>query len=458
MQIFTRLFKQNKEFYRNLLALSLPLIVQNIINSSLGMIDTAMLGALGEVELSSVTIANSPFFIIMLVCFGLQSGGSVLISQYWGKRDYIAINKILGISLYISCSVAAILTTLTFIFPVQVASIWTNNPELQLFAAKYIRIVSFGALINCAATIYIGAHRSMGNPKLGMYIFGISMFANCIFNYIFIFGKFGAPAMGVEGAALGTLLARVLEFIITMVYIVVNNRFKINLRALISPGKIITKDFVRYSMPVVANETLWALGFMVYPAVFGRMSSAYVAAYTITGNLDRLIFVVIFGVGSAVAVIVGNDIGAKKSNEEVYSSARTLMALAVVLGFIAMGMMLLFSDIAISIFKISDVAVSAAKFMIMINSFMMPMRALNFTNIVGVLRGGGDVIASVVLDIVPMYVFTIPAVLIASFVFGASGEIIYVLICTDEFSKFFFSLRRFISRKWIRNLTRDNVS
>ncbi len=447
------LFRQDKQFYKTLLTLAVPLILQNLINSSLGMIDTYMLGSLGDTIISAVTLANAPFFFVILIVFGIQSGGSVLISQYHGLEDYKTINRVMGVS-YAFCSVfALIVTTVMTFFPEQVVALWTDKPEMAMYASRYMRIVSYSYFINCLATIYIGAHRSMGNPKLGMIVHSVAMVVNTILNYVLIYGKLGFPELGIEGAAIATFIARAVELALTILYARFNTRFKLMWKYLFNPGKEIIRDYIKYALPVVANEGLWGLGFSVYPAIFGRMSSAYVAAYTIAGNVDRIVFTVVFGLGSAVAVIIGNEIGAKKGN--IYETGRSLLAICVSAGFVSAAICYFSRSFIVGRFNVTEEAAQIALFMITVNSFMLTLRASNFTIVVGLLRGGGDVVTSAMVDLVPMYCLALPAALICGLALGYPGEIVYLVICLDEVSKFLFGVYRFRSRKWIKNLTRE---
>ena len=203
-------------FYRNVARLALPILLQNLCTTLLGLIDTFMVGALGEAPLAAVLVANIPVFVIQLVIFGLQSGSSVLISQFWGKGDTESINRVIGLGCYVAGAISLAFASVMFFLPEQLMGLLTDNQELVPLAAQYARIVGFSYIFNSLTGVYVGAHRSMENPKLGMIIFGVSMLTNAFLNWVFIFGNLGAPALGVVGAAVATLSARVLEFVIML--------------------------------------------------------------------------------------------------------------------------------------------------------------------------------------------------------------------------------------------------
>lgn len=223
-------------FYKRLFLLALPLILQNLITTSLGFVDTFMVGMLGQNELSAVTAANTPIYLLQIIILGLLSGLSVLASQYWGKGDTDSINRCMGVSLYAGLIIAVSVAAVLFFFPLHVMALVTNNDLLIELGAPYLRIVGLSYIFNTISSVYIGMQRSTENPAMGMIVFGISMLTNTGLNYILIFGKFGAPALGITGAAIATLTSRVLEFVIVAVYAPRYRRVPLMLRLLLRPG------------------------------------------------------------------------------------------------------------------------------------------------------------------------------------------------------------------------------
>ena len=252
--------KRGRSFYRDVIKLALPIVAQNLVTTSLGLVDTLMVGTLGEAPLAAVAQANIPVFVIQLVIFGLQSGSSVLISQFWGKGDTDSINRVIGIGAYAAGAISVLFGAVMFLFPDQLMGLLTDNADLIPLAAGYARIVGFSYILNSLTGVYVGAHRSMENPKLGLVIFSVSMCTNTFLNWVFIFGNLGAPALGVVGAAVATLSSRVLEFAVMAVYALTNKRFRLRFPLLLRPGGALIGKFIRYSSPVVLNETMWGLG------------------------------------------------------------------------------------------------------------------------------------------------------------------------------------------------------
>lgn len=454
---------RDKHFYINVLALSAPMILQNIINNSLTMLDTFMIGTLGEEALSGVTLANTVFFIIALFVFGLQGGCSVLISQYWGKGDETTINRIVGIGFGLSALIGLITGIGISLFPKQIYSLSTNDPALISVAVEYARAVAFAQFFNGLSMLYIAAQRSMENPKLGLFILVMSMLLNTFLNWVLIFGKLGFPAMGVKGGAYATLISRIIEFIVTFSYAFRTRRFRLNLKAILHPGWIIFKDFLKYSLPVVTNEFLWGLGFSLYTVIIGHMPNAIesVAAYTITLNVERLLSAVYFGIGSAASILVGKALGAN-DKEGAHMIGTTMVSLTFVCGIVAALLMLVLSHAVVipyifPLFGAGELTKAIGSIMLTIVSISIPFRAFNFCNIVGVLRGGGDVKAGMLLDVGSMYLVSLPIAYITAFVIGAPIITVFLFIHAEEVVKFIFGLIRFCQKKWLRNVTREAV-
>ncbi|MDL2288794.1 MATE family efflux transporter [Oscillospiraceae bacterium OttesenSCG-928-F05] len=453
---------KDKAFLKQLLFLALPLALQNLINSSLQLADTVMVGMLGQDSLSAVSLANTPFFVLMFFGFGLQSGGAVLISQYWGKRDITTINRVFGISVMGAVAVSLIVSTVIFIFPTQVMSVITDNPALVDIAARYSRMVAFSYVFNSFTVIYIGMHRSTENPRFGMILLFVSMFMNIFLNYTFIFGKFGAPAMGVEGAAFATLLSRIIEVCIVIVHMFVSKHIKLNLKAIFRPGMVIFRDYVKYATPVVINEVLWSLGVSLYPVIFGHMrdSSDIVAAYSISGNIERIVGVFSFAIAGSAAIMVGKAIGAGETKERVYKMGLTLNILSALTGVVTGLILLTLTEAVIApvvypIFNLTANATKASTTMLFIIAFFLPARYFTTTNVVGVWRGGGDVKSGMYLDTGTIYLYAVPLAAIAALVLKLDIIWVYLLISSEEIIKAALGVWRFRSKKWIQNITRD---
>lgn len=451
---------QEPGFYKQLWALALPLVLQNLITTSLGFVDTFMVGLLGNRQLSAVTAANVPIFLLQVVIFGLMSGLTVLVSQYWGKHDIESINRCMGVAVYAGFSIAAVFAVVLFCFPRPVMSIVTNNPVLIRLGAPYLRIVGLSYLFNSVSSVYAGMQRSTENARFGMLVFGASMLINTFLNYCLIFGHLGAPALGITGAALATFASRVAEFLIVLVYALRDRRIPLMPAALFRPGTAIVKSAVRYSGPVIINESLWGLGTSVMTSIMGHMtiSTDMLAAYAIMGNIDKFATVACFGIAGASAVLIGKSIGEGQSKEQVYNLSSCLLTLSAWNGVvISLILAILLPSFLIPylypLFKLSAQAAHIAVTMCVIYLCVMPMRAFDVTNITGVLRAGGDARMAAVLDLCPLWLAAIPLTALAALVLHVPVSLVCLATQAENFFKMPLGVFRLRSRKWINDIT-----
>lgn len=451
---------QPKGFYKHLFLLALPVIVQNLITTSLGFLDTFMVGLLGSDQMSAVTVANVPVFIIQLVVFGLQSGSSVLISQYWGRGDRESINRVMGIGFMIAGGVSVLFAAILCAFPAQVLYLITDNLTLVELAEPYLRIVGFSYIFNSLSSIYIGMQRSIENPRFGMIVFAISMLCNTLGNYVLIFGKLGLPALGITGAAVATLLSRVVEFVVAFSYAFRCRTMPLIKHAILRPGMDMLRKFLRYSAPVLINETLWGTGFSMITVIMGHManSSDLIAAYTLAGNIDKLMTSGVFGIAAAVSVIVGKEIGTGNL-KGVYNIGRALcftaFAIGIVLGLTEYTMFVtLMRPFVMPLFSLSAVAERLCSVMLMCYACAIPLHSFSTTMVVGVLRGGGDVNASLVIDNFPLWCGTLPIMCLLGLVLKVPNEVFCLCLMIEYIIKSPIGLYRLHSGKWIHDITR----
>ena len=456
-----RSLRREPGFYRHLWTLAAPMILQNIITTSLGFADIFMVGLLGNAEMAAATAANVPVFIIQVVIFGFQSGMAVLVSQYWGRGDTDSINRCLGVALYAVTGFSTLLALITFLFPVQVLSLITPNRELVNLARRYIQIVGFSYVFNGISSIYAGVQRSTEYPAFGMLLFGVSMCVNTFLNFVLIFGHFGAPAMGITGAAAATLASRVVEFIIAAVFALRSKRLPLRWSCILRPGRAIFRSFLTYSTPVVCNEALWSIGTSMLTVIMGHMANSQdmLAAYALIGNIDKLSTVVCFGLAGSAAVIVGKEIGQGRDRERVYAVSWTLLLVSMLVGAAVMALLLVllptfFRPVLFPLFQLAPGAAEAASYLAVVYAVFMPMRAFDITNITGVLRAGGDARVASLIDIGPLWLAAIPLMALTALVFHAPTWLVCIAMQAENVLKCPIGLVRFHSRKWINDVTR----
>ena len=452
--------KRDRAFYGYLLRLTGPIALQNLITFSLGLIDTLMVSQLGNNEMAAVTAANVPVFLLISIVFGVQSGVGILISQYWGKKDLPSISRAIGVAAGLGMALALVIALALFLWPVQIMDLMSNKHHLSLLGAPYLRVIGFSYVFNMLSSIYVSAQRSVENASFGMKLFGMSTVLNTGMNYLLIFGKCGFPMLGVEGAAIATLLSRVAEFAVCLFCALRSRVIPLDLKALFRPGWEMLRRFVKYASPVMANELFWGLGNSLLTVILGHMtiSVEFLAANAVMGNLNRLFLVVCFGLGAATAVIVGKAIGEGKSHQEVLDLSHTLLWVTILVGLalaaIALALVpLLFQPIVFPLFKLYDQTAQIATALAVTGFASIPLHAYSITAVTGVLRAGGDVFCSAALDISPQWLVALPLTAVIALVTNASCWWVAAAVQAESLLKCPLCWYRIRKGRWIHDVT-----
>ena len=456
-----RCLRREPGFYKRLWMLSLPVILQNLITFSLGLIDTFMVSQLGNEEMAAVSSANVPVFLLISIVFGFQSGLGILVSQYWGKGDLKNINRALGVACFLGAGVTAVLAVVLALFPVQVMDLLSNRHDLSLLGAPYLQVIGFSYVFNMLSSLYASAQRSVENSTFGMKLFGFSTVLNTALNYLLIFGHGGFPALGVRGAAVATLLARMSEFLICVVCAVRSKNIPLDLGCFLRPGTEMVGRFLKYASPVVLNETAWGLGNSLLTVILGYTDNSVemLAANAVMGNLNRLFLVVCFGLGAATAVIVGKAIGEGKTKDEVLSLSQALLWFAVLVGG-AVGLAALvlvptlFVPVIFPMFKLFGESSAIAAAMAVAGFATIPLHAYAISAVTGVLRAGGDVAYATALDLLPQWVICLPITALCALVLKSGYWSIAIAIQVECIVKVPFCIRRVRGGTWIHDVTR----
>ena len=453
--------RRERGFYRRLFFLALPLILQNLITTSLGFVDTFMVGLLGSDQLSAVTAANAPIYLIQVIIFGLMSGLTILVSQYWGKQDIASINRCMGFAMYAGLAISILMAAVLFFFPTQVLLLVTDNRTLIEMGAPYLKIVGISYIFNSVSSVYVSMQRSAENPALGMKIFAASMLLNTFLNYCLIFGKFGAPAMGITGAAIATLTSRIVEFLLVLLYAAFNRRVPLMPSLLFRPGKATARSFAKYATPVLFNETMWGLGTTVMTSILGHMANSadMLAAYTIMGNIDKFTTVSCFGIAGATAVILGKAIGEGTNKDKVYDLSWCLLIVSFMLGLglavvLAFALPFVFIPYLYPLFGLSELATQAAATLCVVYLILLPLKSFDISNITGVLRAGGDVRMATIIDLCPLWLVAVPLAALTALVLDAPLPLVCLGIYSENICKMPLGIIRLRSRKWINDVTR----
>ena len=445
---------EGKEFYKKVFALVIPMALQNLINTGITTADVVMLGKVGEDVLSGSSLAGQIQFILNLIFFGITSGATVLTAQYWGKKDKRTIEKVLGIALRLSLITGILFTAVTLCFPEQLMGIFTSEQPVIEEGVKYLRIVAWTYLLMSITMIYLNIMRSVERVIVSTVVYLVSMIINIVFNAIFIFGLFDMPAMGIKGAALATLIARVAELVIVLVYAkFMNKDVKLRVGDIFAKNPLLFKDFLHYSAPVIMNELIWGAGYSANAAIIGHLNSSAVAANSVAQVTRNLATVIGFGVANATSIMLGKVIGEGKTElAEKYS--KRFIKLSIIFGMAGGIVILIARPFVVSFLSVSERSANYMGFMLICMSVYVFAQTINTTLIVGVFRAGGDTKVGLYIDAGTMWGGSILCGAIAAFIFKAPVEVVYMIILADEFIKIPLSFIRYKQKKWLKNVTR----
>lgn len=459
-----QIIMKDKSFLRKTVAITIPVAFQGLLNNALNLVDTLMIGKLGETTIAAVGLANKVFFVFSLLLFGVCSGSGILAAQYYGKRELLNIRRVLRMSLLIGIGASLLFVIPGVLFPQLVMRIFTPEDNTIAIGAIYLGIIAFSYPLTAVTNAYIAILRSMKYVMLPVVITSISICINVFLNYSLIFGKFGFPELGVTGAALATLIARIIECLALLLIIrgyrlgdggigdFVHLKYdkKKDKDTSFFPREFVAKYF-RTASPVIANEFMWGLGVTMYSLVYGRMGDAATAAITITNTVEQVALVTFFGICNAAAVILGNELGADQL-ERAEEYAKNYLYLQFFLSFIGAFITFLLREPIISIFTVSPVVEDYIRLSLTVFILYMPIRMLNALFVVAILRSGGDTKAALFLDVSSVWLIGIPMAVFGGLIFKFPIYIVYAMVLTEELYKVILGFIRYRKKKWLKNI------
>lgn len=441
--------------YGTLFKIALPIALQNLISSSINMLDTFMIGQLGEGAIAAVGIANQIFFLMALILFGINSGSGIFYSQFFGKKDLISLRKTMGLTFTLGILVSSIFFMGAFFYPEILISAYSKEKEIIIAGGKYLKIVSISYIFTSVSFLLSSSLRSIGVIKPSLINSFISLIINGSLNYILIFGKLGFPSLGIKGAAIATLAARIVEFFFFTLGIYIK-KYQVfgRLKEYLSYDRKFVRRYFRTTSSVIINEVFWSVGMTMHSVVFARMGIMVMASYNITKSLEGLIYVVFIGLSNAAVVTVGQSIG-KGDYEEAMRLGKVIVKSCLAMGIISGIVIIIISKPFLSIYKISEEVKMISKGMIFVYSIMIFFRGTATVSLTGILRSGGDTTYGMWADVSTLWLIAVPLSVIGGIYLGLHTVFVYFLSQTDVIAKFFISIKRLYSATWINDLVSE---
>lgn len=441
-------------YLKSAILLGTPIMFQGLLYNGGTFLDTLMIGQLGEASIAAVGVASQLYFFIILFFFGVSSGSSIFIAQYWGAGDRVGIQKVLGIGMLLNGSVSILIALVSTFFPSVIMHLFSYDPLVVSQGNSYLRVVGFSYVFTGISFFWALSFRSTGNTKTPLMISILCVSLNALGNYLLIFGIGIFPELGVSGAAISTSISRFIEL---MIYVVITNRkkdnpMKLNFRVAFKFEKVFVKKFFLTCAPVIINEIFWALGMIFYKIAYSKIGTQALAAVQVVEAINNLFFVIVQGIANSTAIIIGIKIG--KGDERLARLyAKYSMYLSLLSGFVISLLIIFISPQFLKLFNVSIAVSLLAVNCMYVIAFLAPIKATNTNIVVGVLRSGGDTKYSMFLEMGSVWLVGVPFAFLGSMVFNLSLPQIYLLVGCEEITKFIFGTLRIKSGKWYNNLT-----
>ncbi len=448
-------FREGRPFYKRLIRLAGPIALQNLLVSALAMVDTFMIGQLGTVSIAAVGLGGLFFFLATLFFYGVASGSSIFISQYWGKKDIPGIRRTVGMALLVSTAGGMVFAGSAIFFPDIIMRIFTPDEAVIRIGSVYLRLTGVSFLFSGVTLTYSLVLRSIDEAKLPLIASVTVFFVNTVLNYILIFGHLGFSPMGVRGAAVATTISRFLEMLIIVTAI-----YRRKNAAAGTPAELVNfnlrqiRTFFKTTFPVIINELGWAVGTALFKMVYARMGTDIIAAVNITETVGNLFFALFIGSSNACAIMVGTKIG-ERDAESAHRYAVEFSVLSVLLGIVLGIFLALIAPFISHAFNVGPEIKRMVMYILYINAFFIPAVSLNLHYIIGILRGGGDTTYAFMLDLVITWIIGVPLAFFTGLVLHLSIYVLFILIGIEELLKAIFGIMRMKSKKWINNLTEE---
>ena len=445
--------RQDKHYFSRIAILGLPIATQNLVQSMLNMVDTLMIGQLGEVSIAAVALSNQVFFLLMLLVFGVSSASSIFTAQFWGKRDLDGIHRTMGLGLILSLTGGLLFTLGAWIFPAEILRIFSKDEAVIRAGVPYLKTVSCSYLFTAVTILIQVILRSTGEVRIPLYFSVGALSLNAVFNYGLIFGRLGLPELGIRGAALATAGARALETIAMLIYLYKSgNPIAASPARFFRQNRNFTKRYFHRTIPVILNEIGWALGVTMFNLIYARMGTEVIAAYNIMDTFARMTFVFFHGSGFATSIVLGNMIGAGEKEHSI-RLAKTILMIIPILGLLTGMICFIAAPWIPGFFNISAEAARLVSSLIRIFGIVMCIKVSNLHIIIGLLRSGGDAHMSAILEVVPMWLISIPLAAVAGLVLHLPPPLVYLVCLSEEIIKYIAGLLRVHSGKWVNDLT-----
>lgn len=451
-----RLLTRDRSFYRTLIALAIPISLQNLITFAVGFADNLMIGRLGDNAISGVYVGGQVQTVVQMFIGGVEGAILILAAQYWGKKDTGRIRRVVSIGVKLAAAVGFVFSLVTVLFPGPIISLFTKEAGVIAEGTVYLQIVGFTYLFFSVSQVMIASMRSVETAKIGLYISIMALIVNVGLNYVLIFGKLGLPALGVRGAAVATLISRVLEASVSVGYVFIADRkLRLGLKDLLHTDRQLLRDFIKYGLPIIGGQVVWSVNMLANTKIMGVYSAGVMAAVSITGMLHNLIYVWMNGLSSAVGIITGKTVGAGQY-EKMKEYARTVQMIFLMVGVLSGGIVFLARDGFVSLYDVTPEALRFSKEFINVISVTIVGTCYQAACLFGLVKSGGDISFVFKNDTIFVFLVVLPSAMICQWL-DAPAWVVFAALKCDQILKCFVAVVKINRFNWMKNLTRDSL-
>lgn len=447
-------FVRDKKFYAALASLSAVIALQNLITFGVNLADNVMIGGYSQAALNGVTIVNQIQFLLQMFAGGVANGMVVLAAQYWGRRSVEPIKRIFTVGFWLGIAFSAVLTAVAFFFPEWSLSLLTNESAAIAEGAQYLKIICFSYCIFTVSTLLLGILRSVETVRIGFYVSLLSLFVNIGLNYCLIYGHFGFSPLGVRGAAIATLVSRIVEFAVIVVYVLfIDKKIRLRLRDLFVLHAAYARDFFRSGLPLVLSNTSWGIAMSVQTAIIGRLGEAAISASSIATTIFQVVTVLTYGVATASGVVIGKTVGEGRI-DDVKQYAKTLQVLYLIIGAVTSLALLGAKQFIVDLYKVTPESASLAHSFILILCVTVVGTSYQMPALTGIVSGGGETKFVLYNDIIFMWCIVLPVSMVSAFVLKLPSTVTFACLKSDQILKCAVAAVKVNRYRWIRVLTR----
>ncbi len=444
---------KNKAFYSKTLKLMLPVILQQLITVGINFLDNLMIGGFGETQIAAAAFGNQFYSLFQFICMGLGSGAVVMSSQFWGRKELEPMRVTAAIALRVTTAICAVFTLVAMLFPGMIMRCFTNDADIITAGTPYMRLIGTTFLLAGLSSTATYLLRSVGNVNISLIGSAVAFVLNLFFNWVFIFGMFGAPRLELVGAAVGTIIARVFEFCIVFGYFIFkDDRFAFRIKHFFLSGASLWKQYIKFSIPVLVSDTLLGLSLSLTSVIVGHVGENLSAANAIVGSAVQLISVFNVGMSGASAVVIGNTIG-EGDIPRAKREGNTYILLSILFGLIVIPILMLLEDPYIGMYNITDTTREIAHGMLICTYFMLPVQTMAYVTSKGILRGGGDTRFLLFADSTMVWLVSLPLGALSGLVWHLGPVVTYFFLRVEFPLKGLICLARYMTGKWIRVIT-----